>query len=32
VLRLLAAMGIISDLKRVPESAYNPEGRIVHGS
>lgn len=30
-LRLLALLGIISDLKRVPESAYRPEGRLVHG-
>ncbi|MEI6376980.1 MAG: acyl-CoA desaturase, partial [bacterium] len=31
-LRFLAALGIISDLKRVPESAYKQESRIPHGS
>ena len=31
-LRLLASLGIISDLKRVPESAYHEEKRGLHGS
>jgi stearoyl-CoA desaturase (delta-9 desaturase) len=31
-LRLLAALGIISDLKRVPGSAYKKESRVSHGS
>jgi stearoyl-CoA desaturase (delta-9 desaturase) len=32
VLRSLAAVGVISGLKRVPDSAYRQEGRITHAS
>ena len=32
VLRTLAAVGVISGLKRVPESAYHQAGRIPHAS
>ena len=32
VLRALAAAGVISGLKRVPESAYRQEGQIPHAS
>jgi stearoyl-CoA desaturase (delta-9 desaturase) len=31
-LRLLAMLGVISNLKRVPESVYRQEKRLVHGS
>jgi stearoyl-CoA desaturase (delta-9 desaturase) len=30
-LRLLAALGVISNLKRVPESVYKQENMLVHG-
>jgi stearoyl-CoA desaturase (delta-9 desaturase) len=31
-LRLLAILGVISNLKRVPESVYREEKRLVHGN